>query len=193
MKLKGMSLVVTAVLLAACSPKGEALYQRAEKSLTAGEINAAVIDLKNLVKDEPQNGKARALLAAALVQGGDIGGAAIEIQKAKDLGAPAESLLVPECRVMVAKSEFEQALEKCKPEGTTGNVKTEMQIAQGRALLGLERAAEAKPQFEAAHAADANNLEALLGLAGATYALEGLPAAKAVMEKASPDIQKKSA
>ena len=120
MKLKGMSLVATAVLLAACSPKGEALYARAEKSLTAGEVNAAVIDLKNLVKAEPENAKARA-------------------------------------------------------------------------LLGLERAAEAKPQFEAAHAADANNFDALLGLASATYAIEGLPAARAVMEKASPEIQKKSA
>ncbi|MCM2311708.1 MAG: hypothetical protein NDI84_09905, partial [Steroidobacteraceae bacterium] len=56
-----------AILLMACSPKGEALYARAEKSLASGEVRAAVIDLKNLVKDEPDNAKARALLADALV------------------------------------------------------------------------------------------------------------------------------
>ncbi len=179
------------VALAACSPKGEALYARAEQSLTAGEINAAVIDLKNLVQAEPQNAKARALLASAYVQGGDINAAAIEVQKAKDLGAAPEWVLVPDCYVKVAKGEFQQAVDACSPDkAATGN-QPDLQIVQGRALLGLERAAEARPQFAAALAARPHSLDALLGLASAAYAIDGLPAARVVMEKASPDIQKK--
>ena len=59
-----------------------------------------------------------------------------------------------------------------------------MQVAQGRALLGLDRAAEAKVQFDAALRAQPDNFDALLGLASATYKTDGLAAAKGVLEKA---------
>lgn len=179
--------------LAACAPKGEALYARAEKSLDSGEVRAAIIDLKNLVKDEPENGKARALLAAALVQNGELGAAAIEVQKAKDLGVSAEALLVPDCRVMTAKGEFDDVLAKCKPEAVAAEYKPEMQIAQGRALMGLDRAAEAKPLFESALATKSDSLDALLGLASATYSLDGLPAAQKIVDKAPEPIKQRSA
>ena len=194
MKLESKLVLAVAVVatLAACSPKGEKLYARAEQSLGAGEVNAAVIDLKNLVKDEPENAKARALLASAYVQAGDFSAAAIEVQKAKDLGATAETVFVPDCYVKVSRSEFQQALDQCLPEKATPAAKPDIQIVQGRALLGLERAVDAKPQFAAALAARPESLDALLGLASATYALEGLPAAKDVMAKASPAIEKKS-
>ena len=108
--------IAVAIGLAACAPKGEALYNRAEQALSKGEVRAAVIDLKNLVNTEPQNAKARALLGQALVESGDIQAGAIEIQKAKDLGAPKDMIIVPECRVMLAKSEFDNVLSQCKPE-----------------------------------------------------------------------------
>lgn len=179
--------------LAACAPKGEELYARAEKSLDSGEVRAAVIDLKNLVKDEPENGKARALLAAALVKNGELGAAAIEIKKARDLGVSAETLMIPECRVMTARGEFAAVLEKCTPGTVPTEVQPDMHLAQGQALMGLDRAIEAKPHFEAALAAKPDSIDALLGLAGATYAVDGLPAAKAIIDGASEPIKQKSA
>jgi putative PEP-CTERM system TPR-repeat lipoprotein len=175
--------------LTACAPKGEALYNRAEKSLDTGDARAAVIDLKNLVKDEPQNGKARALLAEALAQAGDINAAAIEIQKAKDLGATKEQLLVPECTVMGVRGEADKVLAGCNPDQVQGDAKVPLQIATGRALMSLDRAEEAKAQFQAAQAAKPDNLDALLGLAGAAYETGGLPAAKAVLEKAPEAVR----
>src|SRR5690606_28781642 len=71
---KGL-LLAAAVALAACAPKGEALYERAGTSIAAGEFRAAVIDLKNLVKSEPDNARARALLAYALAKNGEIAAA----------------------------------------------------------------------------------------------------------------------
>src|SRR5512141_1660052 len=85
---------------AACSPKGEALFARAQQSLAKGDAGAAVIDLKNLIEAEPQNAKARALLAEASLQSGDIQAAEIEIRKAKDLGAAAALTIGTDCRVM---------------------------------------------------------------------------------------------
>jgi putative PEP-CTERM system TPR-repeat lipoprotein len=177
--------------LTACAPKGEALYNRAEKSLGAGEVNAAVIDLKNLVKDEPQNGKARALLAEALLKAGDVNAAAIEIQKAKDTGASKADLLVPECALFAAKGEFDKVRAGCSPDQAQGDDKVALQIAQGQALVGLERAAEAKAPFQAALAAEPDNLEALVGLAAATYQTDGLKGAMAVLDQASEGVRKR--
>lgn len=72
--------------LAGCAPKGEALYQRASDSLAKGDASAALIDLKNLVQAEPDNARARALLAQALLATGDVTAGELEIQKAKELG-----------------------------------------------------------------------------------------------------------
>ena len=86
---------------AACAPKGDALYARAEKSLASGNVRAAVIDLQNLVKDEPDNVKARTLLAMAFVQGGNVPAASIEVQKAKDLGGSPSDYDVANARIHV--------------------------------------------------------------------------------------------
>ncbi len=185
--------LVVAIGLAACAPKGDALYNRAEQALAKGEARAAVIDLKDLVDTEPQNARARALLGQALVESGDIQAGAIEIQKAKDLGAPKDMIIVPECRVLLAKSEFDKVLSQCKPDAAPASAKVEMQVAQGRALLGLDRAADAKGQFEAVLQAQPGNFDALLGLASATYKTDGLAAAKGVLDQAPNDVKQRSA
>ena len=103
------------VALAGCAPKGEALYARAEAAIEKGDVRAAVIDLKTLLQSEPQNAKARAMLSLALLQSGDTSGGEIELRKARDLGAPAELVLVPACRLLLAKNETDKLLEECKP------------------------------------------------------------------------------
>lgn len=181
-----VALLATAAVLAACGPRGDALYARAEQSLAAGELRAAIIDLKNLVKAEPENPKARALLATALVQNGEIAAAEIELRKARELGAADDSLLVPECKVLTAQGRFDDVLLKCKSDAAPAGARVELLVAQGRALAGLERTTEAKAQFEAAVAADPANLDARVGLAAAVYAEDGLAAARASLE-ATPD------
>jgi len=174
---------------AACAPKGEALYARAEQSLAKGEARAAVIDLRTLVQDEPRNAKARALLGRALVASGEFSAGEIELQKATDLGAAKTLTFLPACEVLVAKGEFDRALADCKPEVAASGERAYLQLVQGRALLGANRAPEAKGQFQAVLAAKPDSLEAMLGLAGATYATDGLAAAIAVLDKGSAAMQ----
>ena len=181
--LRVLSLAV-ALTLAACAPKGEKLYARAEASLAKGDSNAAVIDLKNLLQDEPDNAKARALLGTAFVNSGQIALGEVEIQKAKDLGAPKAMLLVPSCRVLIAKAQYEQALTECKPEAGSTADKLALQLATGSALIGLNRAAEAKPVYESIVAATPDNVEAWIGYANAVKIADGMDAAKATLAKA---------
>jgi putative PEP-CTERM system TPR-repeat lipoprotein len=180
--LRVLSLAV-ALALAACAPKGDKLYARAAASLTKGDTNAAVIDLKNLLQDEPENAKARALLGTAFVNSGQIALGEMEIQKAKDLGAPKAMLLVPSCRVLIAKAQYEQALTECKPEAGSAEDKLALQLATGSALLGLNRPAEAKAVYEAIVTATPENVEAWIGYANAVKIADGIDAAKATLTK----------
>lgn len=165
--------VVGALLLAGCAPKGEALYARAAESLEKGDARAAVIDLKNLVESEPQNARARALLARALLATFERSAAEIELQKARDLGAPASVTLLPDCQLRAVKNEFEQVLEQCRPQAGAPEDQVELMIVQGAALLGLDRAAEARQVFQDVRAKAPENLEAALGEATAVRVMDG--------------------
>ncbi len=176
--------IAGALLLVACAPKGEELYARAAAAMEQGNVNAAIIDLKNLLQAEPQNAKARALLGRALIASGDIGLGEVEIQKAKDLGVSPDLLLVSNCRVLLARKEFEEALAQCKPDAGTAEQQFELRVAHGNALLGLGRADEARTDLKAAVASRPASLEALLGLANATAAAEGLKAGIGVFDGA---------
>ena len=183
--------IVATVLLgvAACAPKGEALYARAEQAFAKGDVAAAVIDLKNFVEAAPQDAKGRALLGQALIQLGDLQAGEIEIRKAKDLGAPREMTLVSECEVLVGKGEFNTVLEECQPAAASAAAKVALHIVRGRALLGLHRPDDAKAQFQAALAAEPASTESLLGLARAEYEASGLDAAKAILERAPESMR----
>ena len=183
---------ILALALVACSPKGEALYNRAETALANGETRAAVIDLKNLVQDEPQNAKARAMLGRALLESGDLQGGEIELQKARDLGISPEMILLADCRLKLAKGEFDTVLADCQPGSAPEQDRAQLHVVQGFALLNLKRAAEAKPEFEAALAAEPGDLDALLGLASAAFATDGRQAVKPVLDRAPEELKQRS-
>ncbi len=184
--------LAAAALLAACSPKGEALYARAEEAMNDGRYRAAVIDLKNLVQAEPDNPKARAALAIALLEEGDVDGAAVEAAKARASDAEPAVWLLASCRVQVAQGEFEQVLKECRPEAVPEPSRPALNVALGSAYLGLNRVGEAQAAFQAARAARPDDLAALLGLASAVQAAEGVPAARAVLESAPPAMKERT-
>lgn len=183
--------LAAALLVAACSPSSEELYQRAEQALADGKYRAAMIDLQNLVQKEPDNARARAALGLALLEMGDVDGAAVEVGKARDASTDASVWIVPHCRVLVAQGSYEKALEECSPAAAAEPLRAKLYVAFGGAQLGLQNYAEAQQSFEAALAADPADLESLQGLASATFAAQGVAAARAVLADASPQIKER--
>src|SRR5437868_1564237 len=52
----------------------------------------AIIELKNLLQQNPESAKGRHLLGKALLDSGDLAGAEIELRRAWELGAPRDEL-----------------------------------------------------------------------------------------------------
>ena len=178
-----------AVGLVACAPKGDALYAKAEQALAQGDLATATIHLRNFLEADPQHAAGRALFAQALVRSGDFQAGEIEIRKARDLGAPPEMTLEPECAVLLAKGELDAVLTTCRPESAPESVRTVLEVATGLALLGLKRPQQAEGHFRAALAAQPDNAEATLGLASAVFVTSGLGAARAILETAPESIR----
>jgi len=187
--MKLILVLAIATTLAACSPKGEKLLERAEASLAKGEYRAAMIDLQNYVAAHPQDASARARLGTVLLDLGDGRGAEAEIRKARELGAGDDLLRMPQCRLLASRSAYDRILEECKAD--TGNAATDgdLLIVRGEALFGLGRTAEAVEAYKAAVLAQPDKLAAHQGLAIATLATDGAPAARNVMESAPASIK----
>lgn len=83
-----------ALVLAGCSGEStQGLMEQAQKAVAANDSKAAVIQLKNVLQKDPKQVEARFLLGKLLLEGGDSAGAAIELQKARELGYEQEKLI----------------------------------------------------------------------------------------------------
>ncbi|WP_026435357.1 XrtA/PEP-CTERM system TPR-repeat protein PrsT [Acidovorax sp. JHL-9] len=86
--------LAAALLVSACgSGNPDALMASAQGYLARNDAPAAIIQLKNVLKDHPDSAKARLLLGQALQLSGDIAGAETEFRKAQDLGASPDEVV----------------------------------------------------------------------------------------------------
>jgi cellulose synthase operon protein C len=70
----------------------EERMERAASALSEGDVRSAVLEARRVLQSNPDHGRARLLLATALLRVGDLDGAADEYRRAVDLGVTAPSL-----------------------------------------------------------------------------------------------------
>ena len=73
---------LAAGVLTGCSEKPEAMVASAKDYLAKNDRNAAIIQLKNALQQNPDLGEARLLLGKAQLQAGDLASAEKELRKA---------------------------------------------------------------------------------------------------------------
>jgi len=86
-----LALVGAAGLLFAfgCAKQDATSFLASAKDFMAkGDYPAAIIEIKNALQREPDNGNARLLLATSLLESGDAAGAEAEVRKAIAANAP---------------------------------------------------------------------------------------------------------
>ena len=155
--------------------------------MAAGEWRAASIDLKNLLRSQPDNLEARLALARTELEQGDYSGAARELENARTKGAPGADVDVLYVKALLGLKRYDRALEVTAGTPAAGTPSQQRQLAKARgdALLMLGRHEEALVAFDAALAVDATDIDALVGRAFAVLALEGLEPARAVLARAT--------
>ena len=126
-------------LLVACGGDTSSSYiASARKHLAKKEYSAAVIELKNALKREPDSGEARYLLAASLLDTGQAVDAATEARKALDLKYPPDQALPVLARALLAQNEFNRLIaETSERQGETAKTRAEIATLRAQAFLGL--------------------------------------------------------
>lgn len=138
----------------------------AGRKLEAGQVSAAVIDIKNRLQQGPDDGAARRLLGIAYARLGDGANAEQELLRAAQLGVPAGELAVPLAEALAVQQQWQALLDRAivQPNMRTPEL-ADLRALRATACQALGQHEQARLQFEAAVATDAGSARAQLGLA----------------------------
>ena len=101
----------SALLLAGCfGDSAQDLLKSAKDHLDKKDSKGAIIQLKNALQKDDSLAEARFLLARALLDGGDVAGAAIEAEKAKSQGYAGDAMTALQARLLVRQGKFDDAI-----------------------------------------------------------------------------------
>ena len=148
-----LSVALSVVLLLGACAKAPppATLAQARTALAQEHPREAAALLKSLIQAAPDDGAARALLAEALLDTGDIDEAQRQLAEANRLRAPRSALRVSECRVAAYTQTLSEALLACTPGlGETAAERAALYLQAGLAQVRAEHAAMALPDLAAA-------------------------------------------
>ena len=141
----------------------ETLISEAKEYQKNGDNNAAIIQLKNALQQEPNHKTARFMLGVLLQQNKDLLAAEKELERALEFGAEVETVLPVLAKVQFDLGKFQQLLD------TVGrypdNNLVEVKVLYGKALLATGKLEESKVLLDQLLAENPDATEVLIGLA----------------------------
>lgn len=141
------------------------LYEDALSRAADGDFSGAVIQLKNLLQQEPRDLPARIALGRYQLRTGQPQAAEKELQRALALGADKSQVLPVLGNALLMQRKYEELLQTLAEVGPGLDQRFEILLLRARALLELGRLPAAGEQFEAARLAAPTHTEPLVGLA----------------------------
>lgn len=162
-------------LMSACglAMDNEDRLDRAQKAYEDEDFQAAVIDVKNVLQDEPDNAQARILLGRASLRVNDPESAEKEFRRALGLNVPLQVIAIDLGQAMLRLGQFNEILDEIDEEVAEDEAqRIAILKLRGDAMMGLELWSGARDWFRAALELDDADLEARLGLIR-SYIAEG--------------------
>ena len=169
----GRALLVLAILCSAVRPgqanveteEARAYFEQAVGHVAAGNLRAAVVELKNALQRDPTNAGARLLLGQVYLRLGDGAAAEKELRTAERYGTPTAQTIVPLGRALLLQRHFEELLDSLGPEAYEPKLGVDIRLLRAEAHAGLGQVEAARAAYEAAARSDAEDARVDLGLA----------------------------
>jgi putative PEP-CTERM system TPR-repeat lipoprotein len=161
-----LSTLLTALVLAACSDKPEAMIVSAKDYLAKNDSKAAVIQIKNALQSDPNLPEARFLLGTALLDSGDPVGAETELRKALDLKHPRDLVIPPLASAVLAQGQAKKLTDEfSKTELDQATAKASLQVSLASAYAMQGKGELSQSALNAALTADPGYAPALIAQA----------------------------
>lgn len=136
----------------------------AKEARIEGDLRAAILQLKNALREHPDSAAARYLLGQIYIEMENGAAAEKELTQAEALGLDAEALVVPMSRAWLLQLEYQKVLDEVQISiNLPASTQAALRVIRGDAYLGLGETARAKESYEAAIKVDP---EAALGYVG---------------------------
>ena len=153
-------------LIAGCGEDPRQLVASAKEYLSKNDSNAAVIQLRNALQQDPNLAEARFLLGKVLLETGDAAGAEKELRKALDLLYSPEDVVPPLARSLVLLGRHRDVItEFAGRQMATPKAIAELATALGQSHLALRNVKAARNAFNLAVAFEPKYVPAHLGRA----------------------------
>ena len=133
-----VALVVSSPAVAALSGEALELVEEAQEFLAKGDVKAAIIQLKNAVRGEPDNPELRLELGKAYLVARQPVSAEKELRTAIRNGIDPLLVQVPLAEALVSQRKFKEVLSDTSPDGLSDIDRSRLQTYQGESRLGLD-------------------------------------------------------
>ncbi len=157
---------------------------QAHASLKKGDLRAAQIDLRNAVRNDPQNAEAHFLLGRVMFELGDPVAGEREAIAARERGFDPHQTVPLQAQSMLQQNHFEDLLNTLKPDGKDPLLDAAILVSRGYAQVGLKRPEDAQKSFAEAEQVAPNAVEPLLADARLSVARADLAGAQAKIDRA---------
>src|SRR6056297_3045980 len=163
----------------------EARLERAQEAYEAGDYRAAIIDLRNVLQQEPENRAARVLPGRAAIRQGDPATAEKELRRALDLGEPLPGIAVDLGQAMLHLRQYNELLDEILPALATDEAtRLAMLKLRADATMGLQLPESARDIYLEVLEADPSDLAAKLGVVSTFVAQQNYNEARRVVGEA---------
>ncbi|HEX3575932.1 MAG TPA: tetratricopeptide repeat protein, partial [Rhodopila sp.] len=156
----------------------------ARDSLKKGDLRSAQIDLRNAVRNDPQNAEAHYWLGRVAFELGDPVASEREATAARDRGFDPHQTVPLLSQALLAQNKFNDVLDRLKPDGKDSLLDASILVARGYALIGLKRPEDAQKSFAQAEQEAPNAVEPLLADARLAVAKADLAGAQQKIDRA---------
>lgn len=156
----------------------------AHASLKKGDLKSAQIDLRNAIRNDPQNAEAHYWLGRVAFELGDPVAAEREAQAARERGYDPHQTVPLLSQALLTQNKFDEVLEKLKPEGKDPLLDASILVSRGYAEVGLKRPEDAQKSFNEAEQVAPNAVEPLLADARLAVARADLAGAQTKIDRA---------
>lgn len=155
--------VALALALTACGKSPEQHFIQAQERVQKADYKAAVIELKTVLQEQPDNREARLMLGEVSLKNGAFSDAEKELSRARSLGIPDDRVLPSLAKAYVKTGDPQKALDLGIPTtGLTPQSLAALHTMRAEAQLSLGKRAEAELSVGVATQVDPKQPELLL-------------------------------
>lgn len=119
----------------------------ARAAIKKGDLRAAQIELRNAIRNDPQNAEAHYWFGRVAIELGDPVAAERAAMAARDRGYDPSQAVPLQAQAMLAQSKFEALLDTLRPEGSSPSLDASILVSRGYAQIGLKQPEAAQKSF----------------------------------------------